>query len=199
MEDEKTQVSPEAEPPTEDQLRAEILAKIPQEPVPPEPEPLPVSNSGKASSAARKKLAERRGAKKPQRKPQAPKPSEPQTPAAGPEYQFELEGFGVVYAGFVQLLAKRWLNKKQFDADKKTKLIKIADEYAHARLSTIEFLSEFMPEIALFGATIEIVIETPLGSAHHIAPGDAGNGQDHTGKGADSEREPASDIRSRKS
>lgn len=96
-----------------------------------------------------------------------------------------LAGFGTIYVGILQQIVSELLQKREFDPIKKQKLIEIADAYANSRIATIAWLAQFMPELALFGATIEIILSTPNGEPHHASVGHPGDGEDHTRKKAD--------------
>lgn len=180
----------------DEQLLKQLQKKL-DEPLPPAPGPLPDSGSSRAAAKARRSLAARKAAQKRKRPAVvAPKHEEPLAaePAAAPE--FEVEGFGVFWVEFLELVLDA-LRKQSMEPDKRARLIETADKYANARIPSIAWLAEFMPEIALFGATLAIIVEAPSrGISHPVDPGNPGNGQDDTREGVDEAGKLVDSVRS---
>jgi hypothetical protein len=184
--------------PTEDQLKEQIRQKL-EEPQPPGASSASVS--AKAAAVARKTLQQRRATGQRRKVKPQPKRELPEEPPqeAPPAVQFVLAGFGQIYAASVEYLATMYLEKKPFESARKRELIDVADKYANVRMAQIAWLAEFMPELALVGATVDIILETPHAGTHHVDPGNDGKRKDGEGEGTDGSGDKADSLRSSES
>lgn len=199
-------------------LKAEIEARLsqqpPEQPAPPQPPRGPGSISGKkAAEAARRKLAQQRAqrarTRKPQREPQRPA-KELAEPIISPEEkrdqflkqlleQFHLEGIGNLYAAAIEGMARKWMHRQAFDPVKKARLIELVDDWANIRAeSAPDWIIELFPEFVLIGATVKILLETPHAPAsHHVDSWTPGIGKDDARPGGDGQGDSPDNLRSR--